>query len=52
MTFLSVPGTVVSSAYGAIAVVLARVFLKERIALIQAEGMAMIFGGVAAPAGL
>jgi drug/metabolite transporter (DMT)-like permease len=44
--------TVVSSAFGAITVVLARVFLKEEIAPAQVGGMALIFGGVAALAGL
>ena len=44
--------TVVSSAFGAITVVLARVFLKEEIAPAQAGGMVLIFGGVAALAGL
>ena len=44
--------TVVSSAFGAITVVLARVFLKEEIAPTQVGGMVLIFGGVAALAGL
>ena len=44
--------TVVSSAFGAITVVLARVFLKEEIAPVQAGGMVLIFGGVAVLAGL
>jgi drug/metabolite transporter (DMT)-like permease len=44
--------TVVSSAFGAITVVLARVCLKEEIAPAQVGGMALIFGGVAALAGL
>jgi drug/metabolite transporter (DMT)-like permease len=38
--------TVASSAFGAVAVVLARVFLKERITWAQLAGMVMIFGGV------
>jgi drug/metabolite transporter (DMT)-like permease len=44
--------TVVSSAFGAVTVLLARLFLKEPIAPVQAGGMALIFGGVAALAGL
>lgn len=44
--------TVVSSAFGAVTVVLARLFLKEPIAPLQAFGMALIFGGVAALAGV
>ncbi len=38
--------TVASSAFGAVAVVLARIFLKEPITPIQLTGMVMIFGGV------
>jgi drug/metabolite transporter (DMT)-like permease len=44
--------TVVSSAFGAVTVLLARVILKEPIAPLQLAGMALIFGGVAALAGL
>ena len=44
--------TVVSSAFSAITVLLARAFLKEPIAPAQLAGMALIFGGVAALAGL
>jgi drug/metabolite transporter (DMT)-like permease len=44
--------TVVSSAFGAITVLLARVFLKEPIAPLQLGGMVLIFGGVAALAAL
>jgi drug/metabolite transporter (DMT)-like permease len=44
--------TVVSSAFGAITVLLARAFLKEPIAPAQLAGMVLIFGGVAALAGL
>jgi drug/metabolite transporter (DMT)-like permease len=44
--------TVVSSAFGAVTVVLARIFLKEPIAPAQLAGMVLIFGGVAALAGL
>lgn len=44
--------TVVSSAFGAVTVLLARAFLKEPIAPAQLAGMALIFGGVAALAGL
>lgn len=39
--------TVVSSAFGAVSVLLARVFLKERIRPLQAGGMVLVFGGVA-----
>ena len=38
--------TVVSSAFGAITVLLARVFLKEPIAPAQLGGIVLIFGGV------
>ncbi len=44
--------TVVSSAFGAITVILARVFLKEQVAPPQVLGMVLIFGGVAALASL
>lgn len=44
--------TVVSSAFGAVTVLLARAFLKEPIAPAQLAGMALIFGGVVALAGL
>ena len=44
--------TVVSSAFGAVTVLLARAFLKEPIAPAQLAGMALIFGGVAVLAGL
>ena len=44
--------TVVSSAFAAVTVLLARLLLKEPIALIQLGGMVLIFGGVAALAGL
>jgi drug/metabolite transporter (DMT)-like permease len=44
--------TVVSSAFGAVTVLLARAFLKEPIAPAQLAGMALIFGGVAALAWL
>jgi drug/metabolite transporter (DMT)-like permease len=44
--------TVVSSAFGAVTVLLARVFLKEAIAPAQLAGMVLIFGGVAVLAGL
>ena len=44
--------TVVSSAFGAITVLLARVFLKEEITPAQVGGMALIFGGVGALARL
>jgi drug/metabolite transporter (DMT)-like permease len=43
--------TVVSSAFGAVTVILARIFLKEPIAPAQVAGMALIFGGVAILAG-
>jgi drug/metabolite transporter (DMT)-like permease len=39
--------TVTSSAFGAVSVVLARIFLKEPITLLQLIGIVMIFGGVA-----
>jgi drug/metabolite transporter (DMT)-like permease len=39
--------TVVSSAFGAVTVLLARIFLKEPIAPAQLAGMVLIFGGVA-----
>jgi len=44
--------TVVSSAFSAVTVLLARVFLKEAISPAQFAGMALIFGGVAALAGV
>jgi drug/metabolite transporter (DMT)-like permease len=44
--------TVVSSAFGAVTVLLARLFLKEPIAPTQLGGMALIFGGVGVLAGL
>jgi drug/metabolite transporter (DMT)-like permease len=44
--------TVVSSAFGAVTVLLARAFLKEAIAPVQLAGMVLIFGGVGALAGL
>ena len=44
--------TVVSSAFGAVTVLLARAFLKEAIAPAQLAGMVLIFGGVGALAGL
>jgi len=44
--------TVVSSAFGAVTVLLALTFLKEPIAPAQLAGIALIFGGVAALAGL
>ena len=44
--------TVVSSAFGAITVILARIFLKEKIAPLQLGGIIMIFGGVASLAAL
>jgi drug/metabolite transporter (DMT)-like permease len=44
--------TVVSSAFGAVTVLLARAFLKEPIAPAQLAGMVLIFGGVGALAGL
>jgi drug/metabolite transporter (DMT)-like permease len=40
--------TVVSSAFGTIPVILARVFLKEPISPLQLGGIVLIFGGVAA----
>jgi drug/metabolite transporter (DMT)-like permease len=40
--------TVISSAFGAITVILARIFLKEPISRLQLGGMVLIFGGVAA----
>lgn len=43
---------VVSSAFSAVTVVLARAILKEPIAPIQLFGMALVFGGVAGLAGL
>lgn len=39
--------TVTSSAFGAVTVLLARVFLKERIAPVQLGGIVLIVGGVA-----
>lgn len=44
--------TVVSSAFGAVTVLLARAFLKEPIAPAQLAGMVLIFGGVGVLAGL
>jgi drug/metabolite transporter (DMT)-like permease len=44
--------TVVSSAFGAVAVILARLFLEEEIAPAQLGGMVLIFGGVAMLAGV
>jgi drug/metabolite transporter (DMT)-like permease len=44
--------TVVSSAFGAVTVLLARIFLKEPIAPAQLAGIALIFGGVTVLAGL
>lgn len=44
--------TVVSSAFGAVTVLLARIFLKEPIAPAQFAGMVLIFGGVGVLAGL
>jgi drug/metabolite transporter (DMT)-like permease len=44
--------TVVSSAFGAVTVLLARIFLKEPIASAQLAGIVLIFGGVALLAGL
>ena len=38
--------TVVSSGFGVVAVVLARIFLRERIARVQAVGIALVFLGV------
>jgi drug/metabolite transporter (DMT)-like permease len=43
--------TVVSSAFGAVTVVLARLFLKEAVSPAQLAGMVMIFGGVVALVG-
>lgn len=43
--------TVVSSAFGAVTVLLARAFLKEPIAPLQLVGIVLIFGGVAVLAG-
>jgi len=43
---------VVSSAFGAITVMLARAFLKEPLAPAQLGGIVLIFGGVAALAAL
>jgi drug/metabolite transporter (DMT)-like permease len=39
--------TVTSSAFGAVTVVLARIFLKEQIVPLQLSGIVLIFGGVA-----
>lgn len=44
--------TVVSSAFGAVTVLLARLFLKESISPAQLAGMVLIFGGVGVLAGL
>ena len=44
--------TVVSSAFGAVTVILARVILRETISPAQLGGMALIFGGVGVLAGL
>lgn len=44
--------TVVSSAFSAVTVILARTILKEPISPIQLLGMILIFGGVAGLAGL
>lgn len=44
--------TVVSSAFGAVTVLLARIFLKEPVTPAQLGGMAFIFGGVGALAGV
>jgi drug/metabolite transporter (DMT)-like permease len=44
--------TVVSSAFSAVTVILARAILKEPISPIQLLGMILIFGGVAGLAGL
>jgi drug/metabolite transporter (DMT)-like permease len=44
--------TVVSSAFGVVTVILARMFLKEPIAPLQFGGMVLIFGGVAALAAI
>jgi drug/metabolite transporter (DMT)-like permease len=43
--------TIASSAFGAVAVVLARLILKERIAPLQGAGIVLIFAGVAILAG-
>lgn len=43
--------TVVSSAFGAITVLLARIFLKEPVTRVQLGGMALIFGGIGVLAG-
>jgi drug/metabolite transporter (DMT)-like permease len=43
----SMLATVTSSAFGAVTVVLARIFLKERIGPLQFAGIVLIFGGVA-----
>jgi len=40
--------TVISSGFGVVTVILARIFLKESISRLQLAGMAMVFGGVAA----
>jgi uncharacterized membrane protein len=37
---------VVSSGFGAVSVILAWVFLRERISLLQLLGIVLIFGGV------
>jgi len=44
--------TVASSAFSAVTVLLARAFLKEPITPTQLGGMVLIFGGVAALAGV
>jgi drug/metabolite transporter (DMT)-like permease len=44
--------TIASSAFGAVTVLLARLFLKEHIAPIQLAGIALIFGGVVTLAGM
>jgi drug/metabolite transporter (DMT)-like permease len=44
--------TVVSSAFGAVTVLLARAILKEPIAAVQLVGIVLIFGGVGVLAGL
>lgn len=44
--------TVVSSTFGLVTILLALVFLGERVALRQWAGMAMVFGGIAALAAL
>ena len=38
--------TVASSGFGAVSVILARLFLRERISLLQLLGIVLIFGGV------